>query len=445
MALGSVASDGQGEGMAGSGFCESCGASLHEGAQFCGKCGHVVAGAEAATTEGTAAPTSAAPPSAPVAPVTAASGGTPKWVWPAALGAAALVIVALIVLLVAGGGEDKGGEAAKPAEDEVLLEPINAAVPDPFTERVTTGSETTVQTASLPNGVPARAGTGGQVNGSAPGLFGGSGNAQVCDRDRLVQFLEANPDKARAWAGVLGIAPSQIRTYVAKLTPILLTGDTLVLNHGFANGRATPRNAVLQAGTAVLVDEYGIPRVKCNCGNPLAQPTLTKAAKVRGTRWPGFQSQSVLKVVPATVVNIFVVVNINTGELTNRPPGTDGTRDSPVLIDQLCDLFPDDPACTAPTETLPPATAAPTAPEPSGTTVNTPEDAIGQALTAAGYSYLGDCSLADNSATDLTGMWCSLLFEDHGSYRVYGIGPIASETNDTINVALEGNTWVVVD
>ena len=29
---------------------------------------------------------------------------------------------------------------------------------------------------------------------------------------------------------------------------------------------------MLQSGTAVLVDRYGTPRVKCNCGNPLTKP-----------------------------------------------------------------------------------------------------------------------------------------------------------------------------
>ncbi|MGH3907098.1 MAG: DUF6777 domain-containing protein, partial [Pseudonocardiaceae bacterium] len=42
--------------------------------------------------------------------------------------------------------------------------------------------------------------------------------------------------------------------------------DTRVTNHGYRDGKATDRQAVLQAGTAVLVDEKGRPRVKCGCG-----------------------------------------------------------------------------------------------------------------------------------------------------------------------------------
>jgi hypothetical protein len=45
-----------------------------------------------------------------------------------------------------------------------------------------------------------------------------------------------------------------------------------VTNHGFADGTATPRQSVLQAGTSVMVDRYGVPRVRCSCGNPLTEP-----------------------------------------------------------------------------------------------------------------------------------------------------------------------------
>ena len=53
--------------------------------------------------------------------------------------------------------------------------------------------------------------------------------------------------------------------------------------------RAWIPNSVLQAGTAVLVDTFGVPRVRCSCGNPLA-PAIELAAgvTVRGTPWPGF-------------------------------------------------------------------------------------------------------------------------------------------------------------
>ena len=39
-----------------------------------------------------------------------------------------------------------------------------------------------------------------------------------------------------------------------------------------------------QAGTAVLVDNHGIPRVKCGCGNPLTEPTNQPITTTTGTR-----------------------------------------------------------------------------------------------------------------------------------------------------------------
>ena len=44
-------------------------------------------------------------------------------------------------------------------------------------------------------------------------------------------------------------------------------------NHGYRDGVARPFQATLEAGTSVLVDEDGIARARCACGNPLDEPT----------------------------------------------------------------------------------------------------------------------------------------------------------------------------
>ena len=78
----------------------------------------------------------------------------------------------------------------------------------------------------------------------------------------------------RAWAEVLGIPPNirAVARYIRKLKPVTLTRDTQVTNHSFEGGRAVAFQAILQAGTAVLVDKYGEPVVRCRCGNPLTTP-----------------------------------------------------------------------------------------------------------------------------------------------------------------------------
>ena len=127
------------------------------------------------------------------------------------------------------------------------------------------------------------------VSGAAPGLYGGTEILDTCDKEALIGFLEDNLDKATAWAEVQDVAVDEIPEFVRGLTDVVLQADTRVTNHGFRNGTANPINSVLQAGTAVLVDAFGIPRVRCYCGNPL-QPAveLSVDVTVNGTRWPGF-------------------------------------------------------------------------------------------------------------------------------------------------------------
>jgi len=119
------------------------------------------------------------------------------------------------------------------------------------------------------------------------GLYGGSG-INACDIEGLIGFLAANPDQAAAWAGVHGIEPPDIDAYVRSLSPGFLIDDVNVLNHTFANGEAQSIPTTLAAGTAVLVDSDGVPRVRCKCGNPLdtsgPQPIelWTRAENLRG-------------------------------------------------------------------------------------------------------------------------------------------------------------------
>ncbi|MFC5214887.1 DUF6777 domain-containing protein [Streptomyces coerulescens] len=115
---------------------------------------------------------------------------------------------------------------------------------------------------------------GGSRKGSERGLYGGSTKVDVCDPDLLLDFLleAGNSRKKAAWAKALGIGAKDknVRKFVRSLTEVVLANDTLVANHGYKKGKADRYDAVLEAGTAVLVDVFGVPRVKCNCGNPLA-------------------------------------------------------------------------------------------------------------------------------------------------------------------------------
>ena len=345
-------------------FCTECGAPVASGTHFCTACGHQVDPSSAAADLTTPTPAVGPPPSmaapagSPLPPPTPGPVPTPTTTSAPGGGSGrnrGLLIagIAAVVLLVAVGVVlvlTRGDEASA----DVLLEPVGVEVPDPFTTTSAIGEEAldpTAATSTAPattgaggsSGSSAPASTtsttrapspgagGGAVVGSAPGLYGGTQDQTSCDPEKLVNFLESDPDKAAAWAEVHGIEVAGIRSFVAGLTPVLLRRDTRVLNHGFRDGRPTPRPAVLQAGTAVLVDEYGVPRVKCACGNPLDEPRpVTTSTTYTGTRWSGFDPAGVVVVRADVRVDVFVLVDVRTGNPFRRPTATKGDDDTPA-------------------------------------------------------------------------------------------------------------------
>lgn len=73
---------------------------------------------------------------------------------------------------------------------------------------------------------------------------------------------------------MLGLAPDlpTVGRYIQGLKPVTLIQDTRVTNHTYESGAAVPFQAILQAGTAVLVNDKGVPVARCRCGNPLLEP-----------------------------------------------------------------------------------------------------------------------------------------------------------------------------
>jgi len=272
----------------------------------------------------------------------------------AVAGLAVLLIALVAVIVVSSGGDDDN--ATDDAADEVFLEPIDH-VEDPFTPSVGDGAAAVATTTAPSTTSPATSSTAAKAGissqpGGVPGLYGGTRNQATCDKEQLIAFLEENTDKGKAWADTLGIDQADIRTYVDGLTSVLLRTDTRVTNHGYKNGRATSIQVVLQAGTAVLVDDYGRPVTKCACGNPLTAPVPSKATYT-GTRWRGFEPTNVTIVVENTVViNTFVLIDNDTGDAFERPTATDGTDD--VDYDPGDVPPPDEPSTTT-TEAPPPA------------------------------------------------------------------------------------------
>lgn len=317
------------------------------------------------TDQSPTGPPTGPPPGPPTGPPTgppSAEAKKPFWKTPG-LGSV-LVAVALVAAAVGGGmallGDDDKDAAPQPA-GEILLEPVSFQTPDPFTESVDERNPTPFSTAApttstqpapeaddsaSTTAVPVRS-----VEGSTPGLYGGTRDNATCDAQQLITFLQANGDKAAAWAGVLGVTVAAIPDYVRSLTPVVLQSDTRVTNHGYRDGRATTLNSVLQAGTAVLVDDRGVPRVKCACGNPLTEPApVSGPATYTGQSWPSFDPADVVAVAPAPAPMTVIILVAENGEPFDRTVGTFGDSDTLLAADALCDLFPDDEQCGAPTD-----------------------------------------------------------------------------------------------
>jgi hypothetical protein len=238
-----------------------------------------------------------------------------------------------------------GGTAQGPGE--IFLEPAAAVGPDPFTPSVArqpvattapfspspTVSPVPTPSSVAPSATASAAIAVQTITGGSVGLYGGTKNNAECDMEQLVAYLEQNPDKAAAWASVHGIDPATIRQFVSTLTPVTLRQDTRVTNHGFRNGVAEARQSVLQAGTAVLVDDRGVPRARCFCGNPLLEPRPVQVSPTyTGDRWPEFAPEKVQVISPAPApVAQLPIVDEATGDVFGRPPGTTGSADVAIV------------------------------------------------------------------------------------------------------------------
>ncbi|WP_406212994.1 DUF6777 domain-containing protein [Streptomyces canus] len=301
------------------------------------------------------------PPSGPPSqPPGSSSGGAsapeprrPWWRSAPRVAVIAAAVVAAVVLAVVftrpGGGSTSAG-----GDGEVFLQAAAKTGPEPFTESTAKDSSAPPVSASpTDTSEPANAVRG--VDGGAPGLYGGTRNVSSCDVEKQVKALQADPSKNRAFASVAGVQPTGVPAYLRSLTPVQLRMDTRVTNHGYRDGAATSYQAVLQAGTAVLVDSHGVPRTRCACGNPLTPPVAQQTTPKRtGDTWPSYHPSNVVVVAPSTtVINIFVIYDPDHHDWIARHRGDTGGKDHKTHP-------PTRPSPSVSVSTLPP----PTSPSP---------------------------------------------------------------------------------
>jgi hypothetical protein len=222
--------------------------------------------------------------------------------------AAAGAVGATVLLRDDGGGGGGQGVALLPAaspgradftDDLDLLAPDQRA--QPAAERVRLPYVDLDEPVAL-------AGLG--IRGAEAGLYTATRGEPTCDVDRLTELLlgegpEGGADPAAdAWFAAVArnIDENERDDYLDDLTAVRLRVDTRVVTHAFPRGEPVPYPAVLQAGTAVLVDELGVPRVRCTGGTPLRQPDPAAdvesdtAAANPDDAWPGFDPAAVVVV-----------------------------------------------------------------------------------------------------------------------------------------------------
>jgi hypothetical protein len=340
------------------------------------------------------------------------NGGTSRTVgWKAiAIGAVAILVVLGVVggVLAASGGDEASAE-------ELTLEPVSSTGTNPFAPSVGTDEADVTPPPS----------SGGSYSGDLEGLYGGTLNVSSCDPQKLVTFLQANPAKGRAWASTLGITFEQIPDYVSGLTPVILRSDTYVTNHGFTNGVANPIPAILQAGTAVLVDKYGVPVTKCYCGNPLTPPARCTKCTYTGPKWNGFSPGGITIINKSTtIIDIFVLVDPKTGEPFTRPPGTTGGSDTPGTTGDGGSTT------SSSSTTLPPAPELPPEPPPAPSGPSAEDQAIARVQQAAQACYPFPAPIEDSTGS-------SVSTSPQGSYFVLQV------VTDTTSGGHQTFTWNV--
>ncbi|MFF4182454.1 DUF6777 domain-containing protein [Streptomyces sp. NPDC001691] len=309
-----------------------------------------------------------------------------------------------------------GGATGADSEQDLNLQPIAAAGPDPFTG--STARSTATPTPAAPPGTASNTPTPGfrsarTVSGSTPGLYGGTQSVASCDVEKQIRFLGGDRAKNRAFAEAAGIDPGSVAGFLRGLTPVVLREDTRVTNHGFRDGSATSFQSVLQAGTAVLIDDHGAPRVRCACGNPLKPPNTHQGGwNDKGKPWPGFRGDRVIEVRPTTVIiNNFIIVNITNNTWIERKSGDDGRHDRErpdIHIDpnkppvtEPPTTPPASPSTSPPISSPPPSSGCPT-PTPTVTVTETPTATPPQSAPAApptGSAAPSGCPTATTTVT----------------------------------------------
>lgn len=271
-------------------------------------------------------------------------------------GAQIFAVVATVFALALGGA--LGALAHQPESVKVVLEPIDMVPRDAWVSGgadAAPGSEDEIGVSfsgyrpgsEVPDGrrqTVSASLAGNTVRGDSDGVYGGTRDTQVCDKTVLIEFFgdPANAETARLWADLLGLDQAQINNYLQGLTGVRLRWDSRVTDHGIRGTQTTSWQALLQAGTAVLVDNTGVPRVKCNSGSPLLEPlvlkehddddlALDRVAQNPADAWGALDTANTVVIQPVDEpIRTITLVDVEGEEMLERDVGSDGASSRDV-------------------------------------------------------------------------------------------------------------------
>ncbi|UGT42699.1 hypothetical protein LTV02_04595 [Nocardia yamanashiensis] len=238
------------------------------------------------------------------------------------------------------------------AEDEPLAGVLHQAADfggiHPFL--TTTPVEGAAQAVPSTSALPARAGTktagGVRIPGDEPGVYGGFRDQATANAETLIDYYANHAAERRGvvraftddtefrWAGTGTLTEEDLTVYLRGLTPALLRFDIRVTDHEFRDGKVTPFETVLQRGTSVFIDAYGVPRVRGRSGSPLTVSTSLELRPVySGTPWTGFDKATVIVVTPTPDrLTALTLADLTGGTAFDRPVGTNGRSDRPPSV-----------------------------------------------------------------------------------------------------------------
>ena len=269
--------------------------------------------------------------------------------WGALVGVIAAVVVGVAgVVLVARGGASNGDGGG------VVLEPATVVSPGAFFDDLDLypADDRALEASAAAEGFDAFAEldqpvalAGRLVRAFEPGLYSGTHDRPPCDVEVLAELVadggQADAAAIDAWFTALGddIRENQRGDYVDDLTPVRLRFDTRATSHRLENGEAVAYQALLQAGTAVLVDESGMLRVRCSGGHPLGEPEpspdldgdaafdVDELAENPHDAWDGLDPARAVVVGASPAQDHFDLADPVDGSRFRRLAGSDGTRD----------------------------------------------------------------------------------------------------------------------